>query len=359
MSYRYFDVIALQLMLVLAIFSGYQLFFSQYQNNIRENAEFIAVIDNQDNTVKKKNFNFLSWLDATPGDELANNDLVYTHEQSSADVKFDDGFEVSLAENTLFRVQRQKEVQTIIVRKGIMHTRLTSRNNHIKFKLAGKDFDIKSQDAQIQILKGADSSRITVLKGTATITADNEVTVLKENEFLEYKEKTKTKEVKQIPFRLIAPKSNNKIYYTGEKVLTFKWKTPEASSRIQISKNKEFSQLVMNEEVSGQDTQANLVEGYYYWRVSNSQGESEIRTFQLILDNAPKILTPKNRQRLSFPEGSTNKKIIVNWEKQKVDGYTLEVQYKKEKKTFNTKRTSHILENAKEGIYKNQSSSQR
>ncbi len=149
-------------MLALAILSGYQFLYSNFKQNFREGVESIALIKNQDEVVKRKNFELFSWLDANRGDRLANNDLVYTYDRSAADIVFDDGFEISLSEKTLFRVTRQEEVKTIIVREGIMHTELTPKINRVKFELAGKKIDVNSQGAQLQILKGKEKSRITV-----------------------------------------------------------------------------------------------------------------------------------------------------------------------------------------------------
>ena len=77
----------------------------------------VASIVEQLKTVKRKRDYYQGWVDVKPGDGLSQNDEIYTHEQSSAHIKFTNGPEINLFENSLLRIKSGKIGSTISLEK--------------------------------------------------------------------------------------------------------------------------------------------------------------------------------------------------------------------------------------------------
>ncbi|MBL7663527.1 MAG: hypothetical protein JNM93_00225 [Bacteriovoracaceae bacterium] len=320
MNTKQIDLIAIVFLFFLAVWSGLKIIHDDMSHNFRDGVEIIAKIRQQDNTVKKKNYDFFSWLDAETGDELANNDLIYTYDKSTAEVEFFDGFEIALSENTLFKIEHRPLVKTLVVAQGIMHTQLTPKVNRIQFNLAGKDFDIRSQNAQLQIQRGKERSRITVLSGEAEITADNQKYIVGENQFLDFEEKSGKKEVLKTSFQMLSPVANQKFYALGMSQVKLQWRATEKVF-LELADNSNFEQTKVSQAVEGNEFSTQLAVGTYYWRLSTEKMKGTIGTFHVIKLNAPEIISPEDGMKYRLGE-----KQFIRWKPQEnIVNYDVEI----------------------------------
>ena len=103
---------------------------------------------------------------------------------------------------------------------------------------------------------------------------------------------------------LVSPQdATTVLFHTARPDVHFAWSRPTGAegSRIMISRDPEFEQVVYDERTTGTEiVHANLREGVYYWRVAGTAGwasgpSSPVRTVHLVRDDQPPVL------KVTFP----------------------------------------------------------
>lgn len=118
----------------------------------------------------------------------------------------------------------------------------------------------------------------------------------------------------------------------------FKWKdkTGGRKYRLQVSKGKEFENLIFNKTIPEIFSEIRLAEGFWFWRVQivdkNRSDElwSQIRSFKVIakLDPPPILITPANKSQIEVPfdENKLKHRVKFSWDSEKrVSQYHIQI----------------------------------
>lgn len=363
MRARSIDFPLVVLMFALALFSAYKVFFDQMDFNTGFNKEFLATINGQVNTVKRKSNGFMSWLDADLGDKLVVNDQIYTYKGSQAEISFKDGSQISLLENTLFQITKKDERTSLSVDKGIMYADLSSENSKLEVTLDGKKFNVEGSNAKIQIAKEKGKDKITILEGELELKGNNQVNLLKKDQVFEYDKKTgKTKivDLKLIP---LLPKVNSFNWYNKVAKVNFKWRkkgSPKEQYLI-VSRDRDFKTILNKKEIKSSSSIIKLNEpGGYYWKVNaiDAQGKevsTGTRNFTLLEEFSPQIISPLSNEVFTFKKTLKRNSphiLPIEWKGNSCSEYIIEwVSPDKKKHQKTTKTLKLYWENPTTGNY--------
>ena len=310
-------------MSAVALVCLYMLYGTKLVNFNSQNEIKVASIVEQLKTVKRKRDFYQGWVDVKPGDGLSQNDEIYTHEQSSAHIKFTNGPEINLFENSLLRIKSSKLGSSISLEKGNMIAKLSPNSPKLDVELNGKRYSFNSQNADIQIEKGKNENKFLLLAGKAKLADQdilpNQVAIININ--------TGVLKIKEIPFIPKLPENNQTYYYLKEAILDFSWKyTNQAVPvKIVISRDANFSEVILEESLDTNNYKTSLsLPGTYYWKlIASDLTEGPIRSFSLIEEDYPIL----NTDQFIIQQGpKSTSKAYFNWSKNNGRHYLVKIQ---------------------------------
>ncbi len=335
MAYNYIFNTIVPMMLLLATFSGYKFFFDDYDPFNNNSRVIIAHVENPRNTVKLKANGLIAWIDAHKGQKLGVDDKIYTYEDSITGIKFKSGTSISLAENTLFKIGRDKNnMDEVSVEKGMIYASLDKKNPNLKITLQGRTYNLRSTNAKIQITHSKKKSHIVIVEGKATVKSKGKSSSLAKNQALKYDQKSKQEKIVTIPIALLYPKDKHSIFHSGKPSLNFSWSSAKSRSKYRwvISKHHSFSSTVIEREVDANKVNnIYLPDGKYYWKVEKigiKNSDSVIRSFSLYQDRAPEMIAPLNNFKILqvTTQKDQSHKIFFEWKKiESTEGYQLKI----------------------------------
>lgn len=323
MRLKSFDNYLITAMSALALVCLYMLYGAKLVNFNSDKEIKVASIVEQLKTVKRKRDFYQGWMDVKPGDGLSQNDEIYTHEQSSAHIKFTNGPEISLFENSLLRIKSAKLGSTISLDKGNMIAKLSPDSPKLDIELNGKKYSFNSQNADIQIEQGKTENKFLLLNGKAKL-ADQEILP---NQVVIQNIKTGDLKIKEIPFIPKLPLNNHSQYYLKEAAINFSWiyTNQTVPVKIVIARDSEFTEIVSEENVEGLTYQTTLTHpGTYYWKLSSTDLiDGPIKSFSLIEEVEPTL----NADQTVFYQGpKQNSKVYLNWSKNNGKNFLLKIE---------------------------------
>lgn len=339
-------------MLALAIFSAYQLFrpSEDYSNSKASVAEIISQV----NTVKTKRSNWLAWIDSAIGIKLSDQDMVYTHSESSADLELLDGSQISLAENTLFKVTGNENNESLTLEQGIVFAKLSKSRSDLKLSIGDKELKLSANEAEFQVSKDSETENIALLSGEMKIQNESGIQVLKEDQQAILSGNTIS--VINIPVNKLIP-NKEKIYSIDKWDIRFQWniKSDCEELKLEISKDRTFKNKRSIQVANNLETVETFdQEGLYYWRivgVANDQSfKTPLRTFTLKRELAPDIFSPlENSKIVTF--SPKLKKLQILWTKLDFKQYEVHITQAGDTKTQKVLGHSYSLENLFPGGY--------
>ena len=310
MRLKYFDNYLISIMSAVALACLYMLYGAKHVNFNSKNEIKVASIVEQFKTVKRKRDFYQGWVDVKLGDSLSQNDEIYTHEQSSANIKFTDGPEINLFENSLLRIKSGKLGSTISLEKGNMLAKLSPTSQKLDIELNGKKYSFNSQNADIQIEQGKTENKFLLLSGKAKL-ADQEIL---SNQVAILNLKTGDLKIKEIPFIPQLPLNNQTLFYLKEAIVNFSWiyTNQAAAVRITISRDSNFSEIISEESVENNNYMTTLSQaGTYYWKLTSSDLiDGPIKSFSLIEESRPEL---NSDQAIIYQGPKVNSKFYLNW----------------------------------------------
>lgn len=352
------NIFIVPLMFALLVFSGYKLFWDNYTPFENSKRDIVATIDNPINTVKRKESNVIAWNDADKGDQLAFDDKIYTHDKSYAKINFFDGSSVALAENTLFKIEKIADTIGINLEKGMILTELSQNRSHIQVTLQGKKYEINSKNAKIKIIQNVENSQIVLLEGVAEVKSPNSNAQLRKNQFIEYNKQNDLSEIRSLQFVNILPTSNAEIFFSVTPEVNFSWDSLQNfdETKLVISSDRSFQNVIYESAVgSNHQKVSNLFEGTYYWKIvgkSNKTHESIPQRLTILRDIPPQYLNPNDNLSILKKQTDKSYKILLEWEKLSVNGYSLEIVAPNQKKTLiETKKNKYFYDLSMDGNY--------
>ena len=244
-----------------------------------------------------------AWLSTKLGAELIEGEKVRTMSRSYAEILFLDESRLKLEENSQALIQEmrvnlleKKNKSTVTLIQGDLYAMLSGQSNSQQFdlKVPGVETDIKSTNFRVG--KDENKARFANYEGEFGVEAAGEKVVLKANQgSVVEKNKKPTQPRDLLPkVTLESPAEESEIFDFNT---PFSWQklTGAQQYKIEIAKDKNFSQLVLNEKQknAGRESIPELDPGVYFWRVlaydnQNLAGQySFTRSFIVIKDNEP------------------------------------------------------------------------
>lgn len=301
----------------LIFISSYQLFLVSRGNyNL---APALGTLSATKAVVKTKNAVALDWQDAFIGNDVAENQLIYTDQNAEAQVKFIYGGELIIGENSLVKIRSIGESRGLNIQRGLIRARLEGREP-LLVELNGEEYKLSGEKADVQINLAGKEGEIGVLAGKVRVEKGGLLEDLDSSSSLEIKRKSATK--KAIVYQLIQPTRNQRLHTTKDIYpMTFSW-APGDLARIAIAQNASFSGA---EIIEGQGSvNINLTPGTYYWRVEGRLGNSLIGQFTLLPEIAPKIIRPIHQEKVVLMKEQEDPELVLQWEGDSLQKYLVE-----------------------------------
>lgn len=309
------DRILLSLGALLILISSYQLFFGGNENS--EGLK-LGTLTSTLSVVKTKSAMSLDWRDAASGNELTENQLIYTDSSSSAEVVFTEGSALEIGENSLVKLRSAGKEQSMDLSKGFIRAKLEG-DKPLKVQMNGEDYLVSGKNADIQINIQDEKGEIGVLNGEVKVEAAGVTENLNSSTALEITGDKITK--KEIHFKTLLPEKGSIRYVLNSpSQVSFTWEPAEESTVI-ISKKATLTNATSHSGTSG--VMIDLTPGLYYYKVESEKGTSLINTFRIIQETAPVILRPKDHSDVSVLEDSETK-ILLQWKKEGNLNYQIE-----------------------------------
>ncbi|MFP5492805.1 MAG: FecR domain-containing protein, partial [Bacteriovoracia bacterium] len=160
-----------------------------------------AWLSSLENTAKHRRADDLVWRDLYQGDRLSEGASVFTGQAARAQLSFREGHTLSLAANTLLRLQ-SKDTNQILLEQGVVQTTLGDES--IELEMNGKKVQLSGAGAQVQIVNDGDSTALSVMGGSAQLQeGENKIQVAVNEEVSVSADKETSK--RKLSFKLLAP----------------------------------------------------------------------------------------------------------------------------------------------------------
>ncbi len=321
---------------LLILMSSYQLFFSR--SGSYEGAT-LGRVSALEKVVKVKRARALDWVDAFHDDLVTENQMIYTDELSSAEVKFTSGQRLVISENSLVKIRTRGNENELDIGKGTIRATLTGEESII-VKMNGEDYALKGDKADIEINLHDNIGEIGVVTGKVELEKDGKTTALDENVALVVEGGQYSTKV--ISFVTVSPARHSQIYTGKEEAsITFNW-TGDADGKILISREADFNKSISS-VVEGNSFRASLAVGHYYWKLTGEKGESLVSEFRIVKEMAPEILRPKDGEVVDVLMDENGKgNVRLEWDAENAEVFTLEVTGQKSE-TFTDLRQKSFL----------------
>lgn len=253
--------------------------------------------------VKTKRALSLDWQDASSGNVLTENQLIYTDNNSSAEVSFDEGNALSIGENSLVKLKAAGKEQSMDLEKGFIRAKISDRP--IVVQMNGENYLVSGKDADIQINIQNEKGEIGVLKGEVKVEGAGLSESLTTESAISIDGNQVSK--KAIYFQTTAPGKGEVQYSVNvPSVVNFAW-MPEEEAKVVISRRQDLANPL---EVSGQSgLTAQLEPGAYFFRVESEKGRSLITPFRVVLETPPTILRPLSGEVVNVLQGT----VLLQW----------------------------------------------
>lgn len=317
MTSRKIDNILLSLGVALIIISSYQLFLSRLlQGN--EVGLSLGTLESTEAVVKIKSSLALDWRDAYRGTDVSEQQLIYTDDDSSAEIKFTQGHKVLISENSLIRIATIGK--GLNVERGLIRAKIQG-DQPLIIEMNGEELKLTGENADVQISLQGEVGEIGVLNGEISVEKEGQVEQIDKTSSL--KVDTNSLKKQNVSVNLIEPKASE-IFYTLEEnyPATFKW-DPATSAEMLLADNPSFKR---SKVYRGEGSiQTEVKPGSYYWKVEEANGTSLIGSFTVIREVAPQVLRPINGEKITRARGpQMSPELFLQWKGNVGQDYVVE-----------------------------------
>jgi hypothetical protein len=310
------DRILLGLGAILILISSYQLFFKTSENS---SGEILGTLTSTLSVVKTKSALSLDWRDATSGNNLTENQMIYTDNSSSAEVVFKQGSALVIGENSLVKLRSSGKDQAMDLSKGFIRAKLEG-DKPLKVQMNGEDYYLSGSNADVQINMLDQKGEIGVLTGEVSVVSSGVTEKLDSTTALQINGDQVTK--KSIYFTPVTPAKSATVYVLNSpSPVTFTW-TPDESLSVSIGKKLSLEKARKFSGNSG--LLIDLSPGLYYYRLESEKGISLVSSFRVIREAAPKLFRPLDGEEVSVLDES-NSNVLLQW--QQVEGLNYQLEW--------------------------------
>ncbi|MCB0405027.1 MAG: FecR domain-containing protein [Bdellovibrionales bacterium] len=290
--------------------------FSLFHRTNSNSAEIVARIAEATNSVRRRAAGLPVWSRASKGEAVQDKDQVFTDEDSSTVIRFIDGSEVLLSENTLVTVQKQESRTQFNVLRGALAAKSGGGDVAIEIDVGGMKTKVQDKNTEINVKRdGEGKTSIAVVGGKAEIASNGKVVELAADTVSQFSETGKLTATRRIPVRLLTPEDGQTVFFQKSAALRgpraeFTWAPVNGVDQfeLQIARDNAFKQTVFKKAFNGTSGIAALDSGKYFWRVgawdSGSRGYSYSieRRVTLEEDRAPRLWKPESNVKVAFKE---------------------------------------------------------
>ncbi len=309
MNYKKLDYFLLPFTFLCFLVSTYFLVADQIILNLTQ-INSIGTITSKSNTVKTKRGDSLFWSNAHSGEKLDQSDKIYTHENSEAKIKIENGPNLNISENTLLSLSQFLKNKEITVSKGFIVAELSNEKEEFKVKLGEKIITLNSKSAKVRISTSKNNSSVSILDGQVEIKENKNITKAKKGQVIT-KVKNKKLQVSDITANLISPKINEDVFLKeSSPTVSFKW-VSEESGILQISKDYSFKKILISKKTIDFRDSVKLNPGRYFWRIKVKEKESIVQSFTAIPERTTILTSPSANTTFSYQ--GRNPQIFFNW----------------------------------------------
>lgn len=305
----------------------------------QDKAELVAQLDQSLGGVKHKSSGGLAWAEAESAGKLYAGDQIFTERSSEAAVKFIDGTEIKIAENSLIRIDKGKNGKTTIdMSKGFVSGKFTG-DEGITLKMGDTNVALK-KGAEIQINvdpNDKSKSKLSLLKGDAAVESENGAVLLKQDQVLQVDSQGRA-QVTETNLKALLP-TPNKILDEGlDRQIYFRWESlsPRSQYKVVLARDAQFQNRVA--ETTAADKAASLpmpATGTYFWKVQAQNPktlqveESLTLSFTVVKTEPPTLLAPALGQTIIVDQTKPDSDSLVFMWRSKEEGQEFELELSK------------------------------
>ena len=350
----------------------------------KQNEQPIATITFKYKTAQRKFLDRVVWDRLRQESPVYNGDTIHTAALSEATIWFNDGNVMDLMENTMAQVFLSEDQQAMVeLEDGYATVDSSDAENGMTLSSGGVQVAVKSgtslsagsvsqagaAGAGAAGGKGSSGLSVQVLKGSASLqNADGSTLAIKQGEELNMSTGTAQVIPAKPALTVYAPVRNEKIMYhtQGSTDVHFSWSNTIASIVLQISKDKEFNDVLYRLNSDGlNETNIKLEAGTYFWKLDGSEegvseqqaindGQIKSGKIQVIQSLPPTQVAPAENYTYSYRTRTPAVRIIWT-ESPYASTYKLEISKSQNMNNpiieQRTSTTSSIISTLTEGTY--------
>lgn len=301
--------------IALLLVSSYQLFLpKKYLNQ----SESLGTLSSAYSVVKTKSPLTLDWRDAYVGNDIAENQLIYTDHEASAEVAFLEGAQLAIGGNSLIKITSRKNQASFNLEKGMVKAKLIN-SEPLLLEMNGKEFQFSGENAEIQINLKDQKGEVGVISGEVTVEAEGLIEKINPERALEIERDEVRSKV--IYYQTLTPDRDQLIFTVSPLArINFSW-GPEEAASVLISSSPHMEN---SKKLAGASEE--LSPGNYYWRVEGERGASLIQSFKIRRELPPKVLRPQHQDTVDLlrERDEANSSLVLQWEGEPGSNYQLE-----------------------------------
>ncbi len=332
-------------------------FFREDSSFFGERGKKLGQIVNFTNEVKRKQFGSLAWSIINKETDVFVNDQIFTNDDSTAKVKFDNETELDLAPNTLLKVTEGKNGVDLKLLSGFFTIDLKDNSQKINLNVGNKKIAIKGKGAKFQLSQVGGESKLVLVEGKAEVESGDKKVNMKKGEQVDVA--ADKFEANKIVISLDKPTGGSTIFFENKSRVKMSWITTEQIPEFEVVVSQKINLKGKRKRVKVKRNNfvlEGLNPGTYYWQVQGkSRGKthkSVISQFTLRESRTPELLLPVNGDTLAISPKEKDLPIQLKWSNINVQNYEIEfIKKDGSTKVFTTSQDSISLKNIGAGEY--------
>jgi hypothetical protein len=199
--------------------------------SLGSSGKVIAKVSRTDNDIRRRTLKEIAWYSLNEGEDIFENDMVFSGRDSSASVKFTDGSNFEIDQNSLVIFRSKNGKAEISLKYGKFEGQIAAGQT-MNILVGGKSRTISSDgNSKIVIEKGATgATEMRVLSGSLSI--DNKI--VNTNQKLEILETGALSDIHPVSLDLLKPLNQEKIWIKTGDPLQFAWSESAKNSSYSI-----------------------------------------------------------------------------------------------------------------------------
>lgn len=331
MNLRRLEIALVAAAMMMIVVASYQLFVAP-GNSQSSDGNWKAWLSALENSAKHRRANDLVWRDLYQGERLSDGASVFTGDESSAAINFQEGQQLRIAANTLLRIQ-SVDMSQVLVEKGIIQTQLGKAT--LQLEMNGKKIELVGNGAEVQIVNDGSTAALSVLKGSATMTEGAKTFDLEQNDEAQVSKTAETKKA-SLAYELLTPAAGQVLWTRDRASVEMSWSgEEEKDQRLVIARDIQLRDVVLREELRGRSRKIDLDAGTYFWQISSSLGKSRLGVFTVKREAQIQIQYPETKSVISLPiETETSWPVTLRWSAINVEAYDVTWRTDNQSKTL-------------------------